>query len=140
MQDIDELLALPDVASDPDRLSKLAKERSDLTPVVHAFRELQAARTELGDARVLAGDDDAEIAAMAREEVTHVQQRLAELEEQMRSALLPKDPNDDQRHPPNRIPNGKTSDRKTLHAPDSPSFREVSVTVCTKRSSRLILG
>jgi len=95
MQDIDELLALPDVASDPDRLSKLAKERSDLMPVVHAFRDLQATRTELGDARVLAGDDDAEIAAMAREEVTHLQQRLAELEAQMRSALLPKDLNDD---------------------------------------------
>ena len=95
MQDIDELLALPDIASDPDRLSKLAKERSDLMPVVYAFRELQAARAELDDARVLAGDGDAEIAAMAREEATRLQQRVAELEEQMRSALLPKDPNDD---------------------------------------------
>jgi peptide chain release factor 1 len=95
MQDIDELLALPDVASDPSRLSKLAKERSDLMPVVQAFRELQAARTELSDARLLGGDDDAEIAAMAREEVTRLQRRLVELEEQMRSALLPKDPNDD---------------------------------------------
>ena len=93
--EIDELLATPEVTSDPDRLSKLAKERADLEPVVAAFRQLRATQDELADAKTLASDADEDLAAMAREEIPRLTERVAELEDQLKTTLLPKDPNDD---------------------------------------------
>lgn len=93
--EIDELLATPGVASDPGRMAKLAKERADLEPVVAAFRQLRTIQAELEDSRALASDTDQDLAAMAREEIPALTERVAGLEEQLKVALLPKDPNDD---------------------------------------------
>ena len=93
--EIDELLATPEIASDPDRSSKLAKERASLEPVVAAYRQLRATQDELDDARGLANDDDEDLAAMAREEIPALTAKVTDLEEQLKAALLPKDPNDD---------------------------------------------
>ena len=93
--EIDELLATPEIASDPDRSSKLAKERASLEPVVAAYRQLRATQDELGDARGLANDDDEDLAAMAREEIPALTAKVTDLEEQLKVALLPKDPDDD---------------------------------------------
>ena len=92
--EIDELLASPEVASDPDRSSKLGKERADLEPVVAAFRQLRSTQEELEDARALAKDDDEDLAAMAREEIPTLTEKVSFLEDQLKVTLLPKDPND----------------------------------------------
>ncbi len=93
--EIDELLARPDVASNPEQVTKLAKERAGLQPIVASYRQLVAARGELADAEVLAKDPDADLAAMAREEVPALGLRIERLESELHAALLPKDPNDD---------------------------------------------
>ena len=93
-REIDALFARPDVLSDPGRVNALAKERSDLQPVVAAYRRLQASRSELADAQVLAGDADAAVAEMAREELGRLTGEVERLEAELRTALLPKDPND----------------------------------------------
>ncbi|MDA1035468.1 MAG: peptide chain release factor 1 [Chloroflexi bacterium] len=92
--EIEELLATPEVASDPDRTSKLAKERADLQSVVVAYRQLRAMQEELVDARSLANDDDEGLAVMAREEIPALTAKVTQLEEQLKATLLPKDPND----------------------------------------------
>lgn len=93
--EIDELLATPEITFDPNRMGKLAKERADLEPVVALFRQLRAVQTQLEDSRSLATDADADLAAMAREEIPTLTAKLAEFEEQLKVVLLPKDPNDD---------------------------------------------
>ena len=95
LEAIDELLATPEVASDAEQLSKLAKERADLEPVVRAYRQLQKTKAELEGARGLASEDDPELAEMAREEIPELVASVERLEEQLRLALLPKDPDDD---------------------------------------------
>ena len=92
---IDELLARPEVASDTEQVTKLAKERAGLRPIVESYRQLVAARGELADAEALAKDPDPELAAMAREEVPALSARIERLDSELRAALLPKDPNDD---------------------------------------------
>lgn len=92
--EIDQLLANPDITGDHARLSKLAKERADLQPVVETFQRLRMAQQELDDARALVNDDDVEMASMAREEIPGLASRINDLENQLNSALLPKDPND----------------------------------------------
>ena len=53
-QEIDELFVLPEIMSDSQQLSKLAKEQADLQPVVSAYQHLQRAHTDLSDAKALA--------------------------------------------------------------------------------------
>ncbi len=92
--EIDELLADPEISGDHAQLSKLAKERAGLQSVVEAYQDLKATQQELADTRSLANEDDAEMAAMAKDEIPALAARLAELETQLHTALLPKDPND----------------------------------------------
>jgi peptide chain release factor 1 len=92
--EIDLLLMDPEISGDHARLSKLAKERSGLQHVVESYQRLKATRQELDDARSLASEGDAEIAAMARDEIPDLTARLAGLEAELHTALLPKDPND----------------------------------------------
>lgn len=93
-QQIDELFAQPEVASDPNQVNKLAKERSELQPVVTAYQQLQNAQQELEDAKVLAEDDDPDFAIMARDEIDRLTTAVERLEAELRTALIPKDPND----------------------------------------------
>lgn len=94
-EEIDELLASPEIASNPDQLTKLAKERAEIQPVVAAFQELRATRRSIEDARVLIDDSDPEMADLAKQEKTFLDFRLGELEAELKSLLIPRDPNDD---------------------------------------------
>ncbi len=92
--EIEELLARPDVVSDAERVSALAKERADLQPVVLVHAQVRDAERALEDARTLTGDPDREVAEMARAEAAEQAERLDALREELRRALLPRDPND----------------------------------------------
>ncbi|MEX2598665.1 MAG: PCRF domain-containing protein, partial [Dehalococcoidia bacterium] len=93
--EIEELLGMPDVTSDVTQLSKLAKERAELQPVVNAYQQYLSAHRELEDAKALANDADAEMASMAKEELPSLSERLETLESALRLTLLPRDPRDD---------------------------------------------
>ena len=93
-EEIDALLALPEVASDPAQLMRLSRERATLLPVVSAWERLQAVRSELADTKELATDADPEVAALAQEEAESLAADAERLNEDLRQALLPKDPND----------------------------------------------
>lgn len=95
VQEIDELFSDPEVISNPELLSKLAKERADLLPVASSFESLKNVQKELDDAKNMANDPDLEVAEMANEEVEKLLFEVERLEQVLRNALLPKDPNDD---------------------------------------------
>ena len=94
-QQLAELMARPEAAADYERLSRLAKERAGLEPVATAYREYREVVAGLDDAQQLASADDPEMAALAQEEVTRLQQRRSALEAEIKAALVPRDPNDD---------------------------------------------
>jgi peptide chain release factor 1 len=77
--------------------AKLTKELADLGPIVAAIRAHEAAARELRDLSELADDPaaDREMASLAREELAGLKPRLAELEHDLRLALLPKDAADE---------------------------------------------
>jgi peptide chain release factor 1 len=89
-------LATPEVLSDPSQLRRLGRELARLEPVVAAYRELGSVRAELDGARQLRdAEPDDELKALAREEITTLEAREAGLLDDLRLALLPRDPNDD---------------------------------------------
>jgi len=88
-------LGNPEVIGDRGRFSQVAKERSQLEQLVETFRQYKRAKADLEDNRALLEDPDAEVRAMAREEMPGLQARVDGLNERLKILLLPRDPNDD---------------------------------------------
>ncbi len=89
-------MARPEVAADFQRLQALAKEHASLEGIVSLYREYKRLDASLAEARLLADQSpDRELAAMARDEAAQLAQQRQRLEEEVRLALLPKDPYDE---------------------------------------------
>ena len=95
--DLQARLATPEVTADPNEIRKLGRELARLEPTVAVFRRLEGTREELDGARELrdAADGDDELRAMAREEISRLEDDETRLLEDLRVLLLPRDPNDD---------------------------------------------
>jgi peptide chain release factor 1 len=88
-------MADPAILADHVRLTELAQERSDLIPMVDAFRRHRKLKGELEEAQeLLESEDDAEMIAMVEEEISQVAGEMDKLENDMRALLVPKDPRD----------------------------------------------
>jgi peptide chain release factor 1 len=83
------------VQADPPTYRKHTKTLAELQPLVDGFHEYQAKEAELKDARELENADDPEMKAMARAEISRLQLRLSQLEDEIRVLLIPRDPNDE---------------------------------------------
>jgi peptide chain release factor 1 len=88
-------MADPAVIGDSDQYRKVAKEHSDMAEVVALYREWKKAEDSLKQARGMLAESDAELRAMAQEEIASLEPETARIEEQIRVLLLPKDPNDE---------------------------------------------
>ena len=86
-------LGNPEVIGDRARFSQVAKERSQLEPLVEAFRDYRHVQKDLDEHRAML--EDAEMRDLAREELPALEQRAAVLLEKVKILLLPKDPNDE---------------------------------------------
>jgi peptide chain release factor 1 len=94
-EELSQALANPEITSDMDRYRSLSRSYAELEPVVALFRETRKLGEDLAGAQdLLLHSDDAEMKSMAADEVKTLEARLAELEDQLRVALLPTDPND----------------------------------------------
>lgn len=93
---IDKELMSPEVMTDLDRYTKLMKERKNLAPTIEKYREYKKTADSVDEAKdILDNESDAELREIAQEEFQTGKGRLAELEEELKILLLPKDPNDD---------------------------------------------
>lgn len=88
-------LADPALVSDQQQYQKVTKQHRDLEEVVDSIRELKRIEQGIQDAKAMANEPDADMRAMAEEELTHLQSDLPAVEERIRILLLPKDPNDE---------------------------------------------
>ncbi len=85
----------PDVTLNQDRFQKLMKEQSDLQPIVDAYTEYKKCKeTEEDSLSMLSEESDEEMRQMLKEELGDAKDRIAELEQELKILLLPKDPND----------------------------------------------
>ena len=95
-QEIMNELSEPGVADNPSRFKKLMKEQSDLAPLVEAYTEYKKANQDIEDSLMMLDEEsDADMKEMLREELADAKKRVAELEDELKILLLPKDPNDD---------------------------------------------
>jgi peptide chain release factor 1 len=87
--------SLPEVLNDHERYQKIAKQLREIEEPVEKYRELKQVRQGLADAREMATGSDADLRAMAEEEIAALEPRQQALEEEIKLLLLPKDPNDE---------------------------------------------
>lgn len=94
VKEIDELLLKEETSKDMKLFASLNKERSDLEPIVDKYHEYLKAEQNKEDALIMAGDADEEIAAMAKEEIKSNEDKIEQIEKDLKVLLIPKDPND----------------------------------------------
>lgn len=94
--ELHELMAQPEVATDPTRLRQLAKEQSGLEELVSVFRTYRVTTRQLADAKAMLDETtDEEMRELAKEEADQLAEKQDQLADHLKRLLLPKDPNDE---------------------------------------------
>ncbi len=95
-EEITQQMASPEVLSDPRQIQALAKERASIEEVVSKYAEYKATSKSLEDTRAMLGDGlDEEMTNMVRDEIKTLQEKKDRLNEELKEALVAKDPNDE---------------------------------------------
>ncbi len=94
-EDLGTQLSDPTLVSDQKKFQTTAKQHRDLEPTVEKYRHYRSVQQAVADAKAMLAEADPDVRAMAAEELTTLEPRLAEIEAELRVLLLPKDPNDD---------------------------------------------
>jgi peptide chain release factor 1 len=94
-EELNELMAQPEVATDHVRLQQIAREQRELEDIVAAYRAHKEVERQIADAQALLDDGgDLELRELAQEELEQLHERRDKLDGQVKLLLLPRDPND----------------------------------------------
>jgi len=94
--DLEQRISDPSVIARQDEWQKLTKEHASLAPIIETFRKYKdVSATIADDKEIIADGSDAELTAMAKEELSELMKEQEALEEELHVLMLPKDPNDD---------------------------------------------
>jgi peptide chain release factor 1 len=89
-----ESLADPAVVADPARLRQASRRHKELHGLITAGRRVIVAQADLSAARDMVAEADAADRDLARVELERAEADLTSVEEELRTLLLPRDPND----------------------------------------------
>jgi len=82
--------------SNPKRLQELSKTHAELSPIVSAYKDYQQVETAIEDTHSLLADElDADMLALAQEELDSLRNQQEQLTDNLKMLLIPKDPNDE---------------------------------------------
>lgn len=86
----------PEVINDQPLWQKHIKEMGEIEPIVKKYEEYKKAKTDLTDAKdIVENETDEEMRDLAKMEVNELEDKIEELEGELKVLLLPKDPNDE---------------------------------------------
>ncbi len=94
-EEVGALLSEPDVINNQNKFRDLSKEYAELEPVVQAHQEYQRLLDNMREAKQWLVDGDADMRAMAEEELADGESRQEAMELELQRLLLPKDPKDE---------------------------------------------
>ena len=92
-EELERLLADPDVVGDNERFRNLSREFAQLQPIASALADEARALADLAAAEAMRADPD--LRELAEEEIAAAQQRLQQLDHDLALLLVPRDPRDD---------------------------------------------
>ncbi len=95
-EELQELMSDPEVISDTKRYLSLSKEEGGMRDVVAAYKKYKQVLSDIKESEeVLRESKDDDMEALAKEDLEDLQKQKADLEDQIKVLMLPKDPNDD---------------------------------------------
>ena len=94
-EEVGRALSDPEVARDPAQLQSLGREHTRLAPIVRLNERLTRMRDELEQARELSGEDDPELVALAKADLTRLTPEIERITGELHELLIPRDPHDD---------------------------------------------
>ena len=92
LEELDKRLSEPDVMKDMSSYKNLMLERSHIVPIVEELSNLKSLTENLEDNEALSREDDEEIAAMAKEEIPVLKEKIEQSERRCKMLLIPPDP------------------------------------------------
>ncbi|MFA7095012.1 MAG: peptide chain release factor 1 [Gammaproteobacteria bacterium] len=93
-EEVNALLAEPEVVSNQERFRALSMEYAQLSPVVTCFNKYRETLHDIAAAQDMLKDADPEMRNLANEELRRAEERKEQLERELQVFLLPKDPHD----------------------------------------------
>lgn len=94
--ELQEMMADPEVINDTKRYMEISKEESDLREVVEKYRKYKEDKKEIAENKeIISNESDSDLVEMAKEENSDLEKEISDLEDQIKILMLPKDPNDD---------------------------------------------
>lgn len=93
-EEVSALLGDSETIADQNRYRDLSREYSELEAVVKCYAEYTRVKSDLDEAQLMLQDSDPDLREMAKEEMDTGSGRLEELEAELQTLLLPRDPND----------------------------------------------
>ncbi len=95
VEELNALLADPDVMGDQNRFRALSQEYAQIQPISECYGRYQAVMDDIEAANDMLADDDREMRELAQSELQEAKAAKAALEIELQTLLLPKDPNDE---------------------------------------------
>jgi len=93
--EINHLLAAPDLPKDRERYTQLTKEHASLEEYMGPYRRLMELEEAISSHAAMQDDPDPEMRELVRDELEHLRAQKTELEQTIRTLFIPRDPNDD---------------------------------------------
>ncbi len=94
-EQIEESFTIPEITGNAERFRELMREHKRLLPIVEEFRKYKKIKETIEESTLLLESGDAELRALAEEELKDAKERLPECEKNLQVLLLPKDPADE---------------------------------------------
>ncbi len=117
-QSLQDQLSSPEVMSDMKKFVQLNKDYKQLEPIIKAGLEYKKTLDNLASAKdILVNEKDDDLREMAREEISELEPKVPQMEEQIKLLLIPADP-DDSKNAIVEIRGGAGGDEAAIFAGD----------------------
>jgi peptide chain release factor 1 len=93
-EEIESLMADPEIATDSSKMQKLGREHGELRDVVAAIDEYENMLQEKSDLEELVESESGEMQELAQQELEEIDAKLPSVEHELKMMLIPKDPED----------------------------------------------
>ena len=85
----------PEIINNQPVWQKHIKEMGEMEPIVNKYREYKAAKESMAEAKDMLDMGDEELRELAKMEIADLEDRIPQLEDELKILMLPKDPNDE---------------------------------------------
>ena len=85
----------PEIIGNQPLWQKHIKEMGEMEPIVNKYKEYKAAKESMAEAKDMLDMGDEELRELAKMEISDLEDRIPQLEDELKILMLPKDPNDE---------------------------------------------